>query len=109
MDAKTDQYMALLDQRNTPSQRLTSSPVQRFMSRRTRSVIPIAAELLVVKETEQQQARVKKQAKYYNMGAKLLPPLKVGDVVRMKPYQLGNKKVEESNCERKIALPILPD
>ena len=92
MDAKTDQSM--LDNRNTPSQQLTSRPVKRFISRRTKSVIPITAELLeqqVIKETDWQQARVKKQAKYYNVGAKLLPPLKAG-YVRMKPYQLGDKQ-----------------
>ena len=105
MDAKTDQYMALLDHRNTPSQRLTSSPVQRFMSRRTRSVIPITAELLeprVIKETDRQQVRVKKQAKYYNVGAKLLPPLNVGDVVRMKPYQLGDKKWKKAIVKERL-------
>ncbi len=55
MDAKTDQYMALLDHRNTPTQGLTSSPVQRFTSRRTRTLIPTTAELLkpqVIEETK---------------------------------------------------------
>ena len=55
MDAKTDQYMALLDFRLT--QGLTSSPVQRFMSRRTRKMIPTTAELLeqrVIKEMNRQ-------------------------------------------------------
>ena len=61
VDAKTDQYMALLDHRNTPTQGLTSSPVQRFMSRRTRTLIPTTAVLLkpqVIEETERQQSRV---------------------------------------------------
>ena len=93
MDAKSDQYMALLDHRNTPTQGLDSSPVQRFMSRRTRTLIPTTAELpQVVNETERQRQRVEKQVWYHNTGAKPLPELKVGDVVRMKPFNLGDKK-----------------
>ena len=105
MDAKTDQYMALLDHRNTPTQGLTSSPVQRFMSRRTRTMIPTTAELLeprVVKEMDQQQSRVKKQMRYYNVGAKSLSPLKVGDVVRMRPHQLGDNKWKKAIVKERL-------
>jgi len=47
--------LALLAHRNTPSSGLDSSPVQRFMSRRTRSLIPIIDSLLepaLTNETE---------------------------------------------------------
>jgi hypothetical protein len=108
MDAKTDQYMALLDHRNTPTQGLTSSPVQRFVSRRTRTTIPTTVELLeprVIKETDRQQSRVKKKMRYHNTGAKPLPPLKVGDVVRMRPYQLGDKKWKKAIVKEKLDFP----
>ena len=56
MDAKTDQYMTLLDFRLT--QGLTSSPVQRFMSKRTRTMIPTTAELLEQRVIKEMNRRV---------------------------------------------------
>ena len=44
--ARTDQYLALLEYRNTPSQGLGTSPVQRLMSRRTRAQLPIIPKLI---------------------------------------------------------------
>ena len=44
--ARTDPYLALLEYRNTPSQGLGTSPVQRLMSRRTRAQLPIIPKLL---------------------------------------------------------------
>ena len=38
--------LALLDQWNTPTQGVNSSPVQRLMSRRTRTLLPVSANLL---------------------------------------------------------------
>ena len=42
----TPLWMLLLDQRNTPSKLINSSPVQRLMSRRTRTLLPVAKSLL---------------------------------------------------------------
>ena len=42
----TDIYIALLDQRNTPTTGLESSPVQRLMRRRTRTLLPMKNDLL---------------------------------------------------------------
>ena len=75
------------------------------MSRRTRTMIPTTAELLeprVVKEMDQQQSRVKKQMRYYNVGAKSLSPLKVGDVVRMRPHQLGDNKWKKAIVKERL-------
>ena len=91
MDANSNQYMALLDHRNTSTPGLDSCPVQQFMRRRTRTLIPTSAELLepqVVNGTKRQRQWVEKQGWYHNTGAKPLPQLKVGDVVRMKPFKL---------------------
>lgn len=43
---KSDLQLAILEWRNTPTQGMQSSPVQRLMARRTRTVIPMAQELL---------------------------------------------------------------
>ena len=41
-----DPYLSLLDWRNTPTEGLDSSPVQRLMGRRTRTFLPTTASLL---------------------------------------------------------------
>jgi len=41
-----DPYLALLDWRNTPTEGLNSSPVQRLIGRRTRTLLPTSARLL---------------------------------------------------------------
>ena len=43
---KADAYLALLAYRNTPTQGLDTSPVQRLMSRRTKTLLPTTANLL---------------------------------------------------------------
>ena len=96
--SNSDTYLALLDQRNTPTQGVESSPVQRHMNRRTRTLLPTTARLLqpryVNSEQERERMRYKQlvQAKYYNRQAHDLPVLEKGDVVRMKPFVLGEKK-----------------
>ena len=44
-----DPYLALLDWSDTPTGRLDSSPVQRLMGRRTRTLLPASARLLKLK------------------------------------------------------------
>ena len=84
-----DPYLALLDYRNSPTQGSATSPVQKLMSRRTRTRLPTAAKLLkpevpqaVEQEIKQKQT---KQQRYYNQGAKNLKPLNIGDHVRIQP------------------------
>ena len=45
-DAGADQYQALMDYRNTPTQGLHTSPMQRLMNRRARTLLPITGALL---------------------------------------------------------------
>jgi hypothetical protein len=42
----TDQYLAVLEMRNTPTQGLDTSPAQRLLNRRTRTVLPMTSKLL---------------------------------------------------------------
>ena len=74
-DACSDPYLAILDHRNTPSQGFLSSPAQRLMSRRTKTLLPTASALLrpeVVdaRHTERDMKRSQtQQATYYNKRA----------------------------------------
>ena len=92
-------FLALLDHRNTPPASVQVSPAQRLFNRRTRSLLPMTANLLVpqaVSDNELCRAKLEerkqRQAQYYNRGAVDLDPLRTGDVVRRKPFQLGKRE-----------------
>lgn len=103
-----DQYLALLNIRNTPSQGLDSSPAQRLMGRRTRTLLPTTKSLLEPRnplnayETEQLLLNQKRQAKYYNKNARDLPVLKMGDTVRMKPFALGQHTWKKAEVTKRL-------
>ena len=89
--------MAILDYQNTPTLGMDSNPVQRLMNQRTKTLLPTSRTLLQprVTYTEKDQRNLAKrqeqQVRYFNQGARDLRELAEGDVVRMKPFQLGNK------------------
>ncbi|KAK7100337.1 hypothetical protein V1264_023309 [Littorina saxatilis] len=92
-----DQFLALLNYGNTPSQATGTSPAQRFFNRRTRTLLPTTATLLKPKvdlDTEKKKLRAhqKKQKTNFDKGAKDLPHLEEGDTVRMQYFTLGHKK-----------------
>jgi len=98
--SKTDPFMALLEIRNTPQQGMDSSPTQRMLGRRSRTLLPTTSNLLAprgeayLRDDRQKLVDVKqRQAKYFNKTAKDLPVLEEGDVVRMQPFRLGKKRV----------------
>ena len=78
--AGDDFYLGLLAERNTPSQGIGSSPVQRLMNRRTRTLLPTTSTLLEPRTLNSAHEREKlkevqqRQARYYNTNAQDLPP-----------------------------------
>jgi len=82
-------YEALLDQHNTPTVHMTTSPAQRFLHRRLKSEIPMKATLLTpeIAETVLEE-KAKKSQMFYNRIAKDLSVLKPGDTVTIKPEGL---------------------
>ena len=68
------------------------------MNRRTRTLLPITNNLLQPRSVNAKQEREKmkdiqkKQAHYYNRGARDLPILDEGETVRMKPFALNKKE-----------------
>ena len=75
--------------RNTPSEDNNLSPVQKLHSRRTKTLLPTTGELLQPRVpnniTEDIEYRRQKAKVYYDKGAHLLPPLEIGDTVRLQP------------------------
>ena len=108
LSARTDPYIAILDYRNTPTQGMESSPAQRLMNRRTRTLLPTTKTLLQPsvpqseRDVQQLNRRQFQQCKYYNQHARDLPPLKEGDVVRIKPFRLGSKEWKKGTITSKL-------
>ncbi len=87
-DAGQDAVSALLELRNTPVSEVGLSPSQLLMSRRLRSPIPVAKNLLKP-ETEEKireklLQRQLRQKYYYDKGSKPLSELKPGDTARVR-------------------------
>ena len=95
--AGEDQYLVLLNMRNTPTQGMESSSAQILLGRWTKTIIPTTQSLLESRstvlqlETDMLKGMQHRQAKYYNRSAKDLPNLHKGDTVRIKPFKLGVK------------------
>ena len=83
----------MLDFRNTPGQD-GFSPVQKLMSRRTKTRLPTTKKLLSPRVAKGVSRKInenkQKQADYYNQNAKDLKPLQLGDHVLI--YDFQNKQ-----------------
>ncbi|KAK2165094.1 hypothetical protein LSH36_55g09038 [Paralvinella palmiformis] len=83
--AKQDPRLGILNYRNAPSAELDASPIQRFIDRRTRTVIPIFSNTLeptaknLKEEIKKLKKKQEKQTDQYNKGAKDLPRLDEGE------------------------------
>ena len=96
--SEQDPYLVLLDWRNTPTETLNSSPLQRLFGTRTKTRLPTSNQLLEPKLPEEVCQKLKlqkaKESLYYNKGAKELEELRPGDIVWLQPStsQIGKKK-----------------
>ena len=93
-----DFHLGFVAERNIPSQGIGSSPVQRLINRRTRTLLPTTGNLLEPRnlntghERERSWKMQKRQALYYNTSAHDLPTLGEGDTARIKPFIQGQKE-----------------
>ena len=105
--SRSDPYMAILDFRNTPSQGFNSSPAQRLMNRRTKTLLPTRTTLLQPDSLNQQNIGTEidnakqRQAKYYNRETKELGELKNGDIVRIQPNP-GKNEWRKGTVKEKV-------
>ena len=97
LDTTRDPYIAILDYRNTPTEGMEPSPVQRLMNSRIRTLLTTTKAFLQPK-TPQIDREMKdltkpqaQQSKYYNQHTRDLLTFAEGDVVRMTPFQQGTK------------------
>ena len=93
-----DPYLALLEWRNTPTVGLDTSPCQRLLGRRTRSVVPVHRTKLesstVSKVWEKKLERQSKIQEHQHKQGKNLPPLQVGEPVLVKEVKGKKGQVE---------------
>ncbi|PFX15885.1 Retrovirus-related Pol polyprotein from transposon 17.6 [Stylophora pistillata] len=83
------EFQALLDWRNTPTAGIGTSPAQRLMGRRCKTLLPVAGSLLqpnfpTEEDTRKLIGTKQRQQHHYNKQAKPLDPISVGETVRMK-------------------------
>lgn len=106
LEDNKDPWLALLDQRNTPTESLGSSPVQRSMSRRTRTLLPTATNLLYPKvpENVDQLLKLKRQkAKFYHdRSSRIVPEIEIGQDVRVAPLP-KNDVWKRRTCVEKLS------
>lgn len=87
---KKDPFLALLDWRNTPSETIGLSAVERLFGRKTRTRLTLTAKHLQNQDsgkvTRKLVDRKIKESSYYNRGAREMAKLHEGDTVRIRPF-----------------------
>ena len=86
---KENEFIALLNWRNTPSEGMNTSPAQRLMDRRCKTTMPCNRKLLQPRYSTRQDSedinkRKQKQARYYNRGSRQRNSIKPGESIRMR-------------------------
>ena len=100
-EAGSDEYLALLEFRNTPVTGLSESPAQLSMGRRLRSSLPMISSTLKPTSAdhvkEKLMERQVRQKGYYDRSSKVLLPLKPKDSVRYKHGSIWKPAIVISN------------
>ena len=102
---KEDPYIGLLNLRNTPTEGLSTSPAQRLMGRRTRTVVPTSSEALrpSMPADESTGLRAKKMmSAEKHTNRQELAPLRAGENVRVQPIRPGDKVWKEATVAHHI-------
>ena len=92
-----DAWLAILAHRNTPTQGMATSPAQRLLSRRTKTLLPVNTDLLLPDTSSRDQdkhdlqQRLDQQKVHYDRKAKDLDTLTPGDQVLVHPKRLGTR------------------
>ena len=102
-----DVNMALLSIRNTPTQGINSSPAQRFLGRRTKTLLPTTESSLkprghTTSDLDSLHKMQERQSKYFDRHTKTLPDLQEGSVVRMKPFNTNDKKWRRATVVKRL-------
>lgn len=88
-ESGVSEFQALLDWRNTPTEGMATSPAQRLMGRRYRTLLPTSESLLRPSYSLRDDVRAmsdkkRRQKEYYDRHAKPFPNVSPGEIVRMR-------------------------
>ena len=88
-ETRQSEFQALLDWNNTPTEGVGSSPAQRFLGRRCRTLLPMTESMLkpaydTTTDAQALKGKRDKQSYYYDRQARDLPPIAVGETVRLR-------------------------
>ena len=90
-----DPHLSLLAWRNTPTEGMNSSPVQRLYGRRTKTLLPTSQKLLKPKLATNVKRKLTlckdKQKAYYDRSARHQRDLNNGEIVRIRPFGNTNE------------------
>ena len=86
--AGVSEFQALLDWRNTPSEGMDTSPAQRLLGRRCKTLLPTSGFLLtpefsLINDAAKLCARKDRQRRYFNRGKRVLSPVRTGETIRV--------------------------
>ena len=106
--AKEDPYLGLLNLRNTPNEGMETSPVQRLMGRRTKTLIPTVNNRLMPSTFSTEKERKKLLDKKFVVAdrysnRKQLKPLCIGDTVRIQPIDGNKKEWKQATVSEKLS------
>ncbi|XP_014681748.1 PREDICTED: uncharacterized protein K02A2.6-like [Priapulus caudatus] len=101
-----DPFLGLLNARNTPTEGMSTSPAQRLLGRRTKTVMPISeAKLkpgyadLIRKAQSKERKRMLRESR---RNCRELSRLAVGNTVRMQPLVPGKREWQEARVSKQL-------
>ena len=100
-----DLYIGLLNLRNTPTEGLNTSPAQRLLGRRTKSLMPMAESKLrpgYINPEKEAELKEDRRAQAADMSKKDLKPLQTGDNIRMQPIDTGKTEWQEAKVTKQL-------
>ena len=103
--AGEDPFIGLLNMRNTPTAGMTTSPVQRLMGRRTRTMLPMIEGKLQHREINSRAEAERKEecrVRETMQTGRNLRMLEKGETVRIQPYLPNSREWKEGTVEKQI-------
>ena len=90
------EFIALLNWRNTPSEGMSTSPAERLMGRRCKTLLPCSERMLkpkfdIDKDALDLNVKKEKQASYYNRNVRQRRDIRIGEAVRMKNWPVSGE------------------
>ena len=102
---REDPYIGLLNLRNTPTEGLETSPVQRLMGRRTNSLLPATSAALQPEKPVDERTKMenkKMKAAERHLYRRTLAPLQVGDTIRLQPIRPNEREWKTATVSKHL-------